>query len=71
MDELIEELGRQHHGTRHEHADILPTVVEVVFLQHMVEERESSTLSAHRSFAHTRKPDGVIIGLGTVFGDHT
>ena len=34
----------------------------------MVEERQSSTLAAHRSVAYARKPDSVVVGVGRVFG---
>ena len=68
--ETVEPIGGQHHRPRHKNADILPFVVQVVFLQHMVQERQSSTLSAHRAVTATREPYRVVVRLRRVLGHH-
>ena len=70
VNEPVKILRCQHHGPRHQHTDAFPAVVQVVLLQHMVEERESSTLTAHRSVAASGEPYRVVIGLRAVFGHH-
>ena len=69
VDELIEIRGRNDHCARHENPYVGPFVIEVVFLQHMVEERQSSTLSTHCAFSYAGKPNRVIIRVGGVFGN--
>ena len=71
MDELVEIIRGNNHRTRHKDAYVLPFVVQLMFLQHVVEESESSTLSAHRSAATTAEPDRVVVGLRRITGYHT
>ena len=46
VDELVEIIRGNHHCPRHEDTHTLPLVVQVVFLQDMVQERQSSALAA-------------------------
>ena len=71
MNEMIEIIGSDDHRTRYEYTQIRPAVVQIVFLQHMVEERQSSTLSSHRAVTQTGEPDRIVIGVGAVFSDYT
>ena len=45
-DETVEILRRDHERTRHEHAHVFPLVVEIVFLEDMVQERQAARLAA-------------------------
>ena len=67
MNELVEVLRRNNHRSRHKHAHIRPLVVQIVFLQHMIQERQASSLAAHSAVAATRKPDGVVVGIRRIF----
>ena len=70
IDETVKIIGGNNHRPGHQNTDILPSVKEVMFLQNMVQERESARLSSHRTVAAAGEIDRTIIGLRVIFGNH-
>ena len=69
-DELVEIVGGHDHRAGQHHFDSLVFIVEVVTLQHIVDEGQSSGLSPQRPLTDTGKPDVAVIGLRVEMRDH-
>ena len=68
--EAVEVFGGYDQGPRHHHAHALPSVVEIVALEHVVEEGQAAGLSAHRALAEPREPYRAVVGCRVEAGHH-
>ena len=71
MYEFIKEIGSKDHCPWHKNTDILPTVIQVILLQYMVQESQSPTFSSHRTVAYTCKPDCIVVCLRRILRHDT
>ena len=69
-DEPVEEGRRDHQGAGNQHAHALPLVVQVVALEHLVQEGEAASLAAQRAVAQAGEADGVVVAFGLEAGHH-
>ena len=71
MNKTVEIFSSNDHRSRYEYTYIRPFVVQVIFLQHMVEESESSTLTSHRTATTTREPYRVVVRVRSISSYYT
>ena len=69
-DEPVEESRRDHQGAGDQHAHTLPFVVQVVALEHLVQESEAAGLAAQGTVAQAGEADGVVVAFGLEAGHH-
>ena len=70
-DESVEIFSGDDKGSRDKHSDIFPFVVQIVFLQNMIQECKSARFAAHGAVAESGKPDGIVVCLRVKLGHHT
>ena len=70
-DKTVEEIGGDGKCPRHQHAHILPLVIQVVLVEYVAQEGQSAGLAAQRAFAQTGKANSVVVSVGIETGHHS
>ena len=70
-DEAVEPVGRDDESTGYHHMHVLPLVVEIVFLEDVVQESQAARLATDGSGTQTREPDGIVESLGIESRHHS
>ena len=63
-DERVEVFGGDDQRAGYQHAHVLPLVVQVVFLEYVVQKGEAARLAAQGALADAGEPDGVVVRSG-------
>ena len=71
LDETGEILGGNDQSLWHKHPYPLPLIIQIVFLEHIVQESQAAGLASQGTVAQTGKPDCIVVGLRRELRNHT